>query len=111
MITTMLTSCFISLGDRGGPRRIYSAAIGTIASVAPTLGPVIGGWITDTLNWRWLFYTRWMRMAGNAGHLGPSQVRVAFDNEASYSGSGTNTPTAPQLGVDERPTHHPVRQH
>ena len=30
--------------------------IGTIASVAPTLGPVIGGWITDTLNWHWLFY-------------------------------------------------------
>jgi DHA2 family multidrug resistance protein len=20
------------------------------------LGPVIGGWITDTLNWHWLFY-------------------------------------------------------
>ena len=30
--------------------------IGTIASIAPTLGPVIGGWITDTLNWHWLFY-------------------------------------------------------
>ena len=28
----------------------------TIASVAPTLGPIIGGWITDTLNWHWLFY-------------------------------------------------------
>ena len=27
-----------------------------IASVAPVLGPVIGGWITDTLNWHWLFY-------------------------------------------------------
>jgi DHA2 family multidrug resistance protein len=40
-----------------GRRRVYSAAvIGTIASVAPTLGPVIGGWITDTLNWHWLFY-------------------------------------------------------
>src|SRR5437667_9719174 len=40
-----------------GPRRVYSVAvIGTIASVAPTLGPVIGGWITDTLNWHWLFY-------------------------------------------------------
>ena len=30
--------------------------IGAIATIAPTLGPVIGGWITDTLNWRWLFY-------------------------------------------------------
>src|SRR5262245_39166723 len=40
-----------------GPRRVYSAAVvGSIASIAPTLGPVIGGWITDTLNWHWLFY-------------------------------------------------------
>jgi DHA2 family multidrug resistance protein len=40
-----------------GPRRVYSAAvIGTIASVAPTLGPVIGGFISETLDWRWLFY-------------------------------------------------------
>jgi DHA2 family multidrug resistance protein len=36
---------------------VYAAAvIGTIASIAPTLGPVIGGWITDTLGWHWLFY-------------------------------------------------------
>ena len=40
-----------------GRRRVYSAAVvGSIASIAPTLGPVIGGWITDTLNWHWLFY-------------------------------------------------------
>ena len=30
--------------------------VGTIASIAPTLGPVIGGYITDALNWHWLFY-------------------------------------------------------
>jgi MFS transporter, DHA2 family, multidrug resistance protein len=54
MIPTMFTSSFYYFQ---GPRRVYSAAvIGTIASVAPTLGPVIGGWITDTLDWHWLFY-------------------------------------------------------
>ena len=54
MIPTVFTSSFHFFT---GTRRVYSAAvIGTIASVAPTLGPVIGGWITDTLNWRWLFY-------------------------------------------------------
>ena len=54
MIPTVFTSSFHYFQ---GPRRVYSAAvIGTIASVAPTLGPVIGGWITDTLDWRWLFY-------------------------------------------------------
>ncbi len=54
MIPTVFTSSFHYFQ---GTRRVYSAAvIGTIAGVAPTLGPVIGGWITDTLNWRWLFY-------------------------------------------------------
>ena len=24
--------------------------------VAPILGPVIGGWITDSYSWRWIFY-------------------------------------------------------
>lgn len=24
--------------------------------VAPILGPTLGGWLTDTLNWRWVFY-------------------------------------------------------
>src|SRR6266446_6639325 len=54
MIPIVFTS---SLHYFQGPRRVYSAAVvGTIASVAPTLGPIIGGWITDTWNWHWLFY-------------------------------------------------------
>jgi MFS transporter, DHA2 family, multidrug resistance protein len=54
MIPTVFTSSFHFFQ---GQKRVYSAAvIGTIASIAPTLGPVIGGWITDTLNWHWLFY-------------------------------------------------------
>ena len=54
MIPTVFTSTFHYFQ---GPRRVYSAAVvGAIASVAPTLGPVIGGWVTDTLDWRWLFY-------------------------------------------------------
>ena len=54
MIPTVFTSSFYFFQ---GQRRVYSAAVvGTIASIAPTLGPVIGGWITDTMNWHWLFY-------------------------------------------------------
>ncbi|HEX3953086.1 MAG TPA: DHA2 family efflux MFS transporter permease subunit [Stellaceae bacterium] len=54
MIPTVFTSSFHYFD---GQRRVYAAAVvGTIASVAPTLGPVIGGWITDTLDWHWLFY-------------------------------------------------------
>jgi MFS transporter, DHA2 family, multidrug resistance protein len=54
MIPTVFTSSFHYFD---GARRVYAAAVvGTIASIAPTLGPVIGGFITDTLDWRWLFY-------------------------------------------------------
>jgi DHA2 family multidrug resistance protein len=54
MIPTVFTSSFHYFD---GQRRVYAAAVvGTIASIAPTLGPVIGGWITDTLDWHWLFY-------------------------------------------------------
>jgi DHA2 family multidrug resistance protein len=54
MIPAVFTSSFHYFQ---GQKRVYAAAvIGAIASIAPTLGPVIGGWITDTLNWRWLFY-------------------------------------------------------
>lgn len=54
MIPTVFTASFHYFQ---GPRRVYSAAvIGTLASMAPTLGPVVGGYITDALNWHWLFY-------------------------------------------------------
>ncbi len=54
MVPTVFTSSFHYFQ---GQRRVYAAAVvGTIASLAPTLGPVIGGWITDTLDWHWLFY-------------------------------------------------------
>ncbi|GAN81565.1 DHA2 family efflux MFS transporter permease subunit [Acidocella aminolytica] len=54
MIPTVFTSSFHYFQ---GQKRVYAAAvIGTIASMAPSLGPVIGGYITDALNWHWLFY-------------------------------------------------------
>lgn len=32
------------------------AVFGMGVVLAPTLGPVVGGWITDNWNWRWVFY-------------------------------------------------------
>lgn len=40
------------------PTRLEALATtiaGVLAVLAPTLGPIVGGWITHTYSWRWLF--------------------------------------------------------
>ncbi len=37
---------------RAGAFALYTMAIVT----APAIGPVLGGWITDNYNWRWIFF-------------------------------------------------------
>ena len=32
------------------------ALYGLVAVLAPSIGPTIGGWITDNYSWRWIFY-------------------------------------------------------
>ena len=39
--------------DQRGPA---FALYGIAVVVAPTLGPTLGGWITDTYTWRWIFF-------------------------------------------------------
>jgi MFS transporter, DHA2 family, multidrug resistance protein len=36
-------------------RGMASAIYGVAAVVAPTIGPTLGGWITDSYDWRWIF--------------------------------------------------------
>jgi DHA2 family multidrug resistance protein len=54
MIPMVFTSAFVFYA--GKQRVIAAATIGALASLAPTLGPSIGGWITDNYNWHWLFF-------------------------------------------------------
>jgi DHA2 family multidrug resistance protein len=32
------------------------AILGMVSVLAPTLGPTVGGWITDAMGWRWVFF-------------------------------------------------------
>ncbi len=32
------------------------AILGLVSVLAPTLGPTVGGWITDAIGWRWIFF-------------------------------------------------------
>ena len=54
MIPMVFTSAFIFFS--GKQKVIAASTIGAIASLAPTLGPVIGGWIIEVSSWHWLFY-------------------------------------------------------
>lgn len=40
----------------GRKAALIPAILGVMGTLAPTLGPVVGGWITDALDWRYLFY-------------------------------------------------------
>jgi DHA2 family multidrug resistance protein len=54
MIPLVFTTAFAYFA---GPQRVVAAAtIGGLASLAPTLGPTVGGWITDHYSWHWLFF-------------------------------------------------------
>lgn len=54
MIPLVFTSAFVFFSGRQVV--IAAATIGTLASLAPTLGPTVGGWITDNYSWHWLFF-------------------------------------------------------
>src|SRR6202051_1517564 len=54
MIPTVFTTAFIYFA--GNQRVIAAATVGAISSLAPTLGPTVGGWITDHYSWHWLFF-------------------------------------------------------
>ncbi|HEY1422399.1 MAG TPA: DHA2 family efflux MFS transporter permease subunit [Candidatus Acidoferrum sp.] len=41
-----------SIEKRGMAFAVYGIAV----VVAPTIGPWLGGWITDSFSWRWIFY-------------------------------------------------------
>jgi DHA2 family multidrug resistance protein len=54
MIPTVFTTAFIYFS--GHQRVIAAATVGALSSLAPTLGPTVGGWITDSYSWHWLFF-------------------------------------------------------
>src|SRR6202040_709188 len=37
-------------------RGLAFALYGITAVMAPTIGPTLGGWLTDNSSWRWIFY-------------------------------------------------------
>lgn len=40
----------------GKQRAMIPAILGTVSVLAPTMGPTVGGWLTDAVGWRSIFY-------------------------------------------------------
>ena len=54
MIPTVFATGFVLF--QGKKQALIPAILGIVATMAPTLGPTLGGWITDRLSWHWLFF-------------------------------------------------------
>ncbi len=54
MIPTVFATGYVLF--QGKQRALIPAILGLLSSLAPTIGPTLGGWITDTLSWHWLFF-------------------------------------------------------
>src|SRR4029077_3257004 len=53
MIPTVFASAFLMCP--GHLRWKISVLIGLTATLAPTIGPTLGGWLTQQFSWHWLF--------------------------------------------------------
>jgi len=54
MVPTVFATAYLLFP---GPRqKLVAPVIGLIATLAPTVGPTIGGYVTDALSWHWLFF-------------------------------------------------------
>jgi DHA2 family multidrug resistance protein len=54
MVPTVFATAYLIFT---GPRqKMIAPVVGLIATLAPTVGPTIGGYVTDVLSWHWLFF-------------------------------------------------------
>src|SRR6202043_1045144 len=53
LIPAVFSGVFLLFPARSHP--VATTMAGIMAVLAPTVGPVVGGWITQTYSWHWLF--------------------------------------------------------
>ena len=54
MVPTVFASAYIIFPRSRMP--VVTPLIGLVATLAPTIGPTVGGYLTDVLSWHWLFF-------------------------------------------------------
>ncbi len=53
MVPTVFASAYLIF--QGPRQKLIAPVVGLIATLAPTIGPTIGGYLTDAFSWHWLF--------------------------------------------------------
>jgi MFS family permease len=51
-VFTLVADIFPDLRDRAR----YQGLLFSVFALSSVIGPILGGWITDSLGWRWVFY-------------------------------------------------------
>jgi DHA2 family multidrug resistance protein len=54
MVPTVFASAYLIF--QGPRQKLIAPVVGLIATLAPTIGPTIGGYLTDAFSWHWLFF-------------------------------------------------------
>jgi MFS transporter, DHA2 family, multidrug resistance protein len=73
--------------ERGSAMALFGVSV----MVGPVLGPVIGGWLTDHLSWRWVFYINlplgMLAFAGVSAFV--AETKIDRDTRLDWLGFGT----------------------
>ena len=55
VLIPLVFSAIFLLFAKGLEQTIATTIGGLLAVLAPTLGPITGGWLTENFSWHWLF--------------------------------------------------------
>jgi DHA2 family multidrug resistance protein len=54
MVPTVFATAYLIF--QGPRQKLIAPVVGLIATLAPTIGPTVGGYLTDAYSWHWLFF-------------------------------------------------------
>jgi len=91
MIPMALTVALSSLPK--GQQPFGFALFGMTATLAPAIGPSIGGWLTDNFGWEWVFYINLLpgalMIAAIVYAIDPKPLQLSLLKEADWIGIGS----------------------
>lgn len=108
LIPAVFSAVFLLFPERS--QGFATTVAGVVAVFAPTLGPIVGGWITETYSWHWLF-----RINVLPGAIAAVGAAITLRGTASNARSARSVDavallllalglTALQIGLKDAPT-------